>query len=229
MVAGRCAPFFFFALAFAFSPSKVFADADLNPSALWRFKSGVASHNQGNLAAAEAHYTAALRHDPKLVSAAINLAIVYEKWHKDELALKFYNEATRVAPRSFSARYNRGQFLQKRGEFEAARSDYEVALEIRPEEASLYVNLAGMEIKMFEHKLDVALLDAAEKNLRHAEKLKSKSPALYFNRARLFELNNFPARARTAYHEAMRYYAATSSEYQNCQLRAERLSRQLKN
>lgn len=209
--------------------SSLFADADLSVNALRSFKAGVVAHDQGNYAAAETHYAAALRHDPKLVSAAINLAIVYEKWHRDEQAQKYYNEAARVAPHSFAARYNRGQFLQKRGDFEAARSDYEAALEIRSDEASLYVNLAAMEIKLFERKLDIALLDAAEKNLRHAERLKSKSPALYFNRARLFELNNFPARARTAYHEAMRYYPASSSEYHTCQLRAERLSRQLRN
>jgi Tfp pilus assembly protein PilF len=167
-------------------------------------------------------------HDATLVSAAINLAIVYEKMHKDMLARKYYNEAVRVAPRSFAARYNRGQFLQKHGELEAARSDYQVALEIKPDEASLYINLAAMELRLFETKLDIQLMAPAEKNLKQAERLKSKSPALYFNRARLFELYNFPARARTAYREAMRYYPETSVEYQTCQTRVQRLSMQLK-
>jgi tetratricopeptide (TPR) repeat protein len=130
--------------------------------------------------------------------------------------------------RSFAARYNRGQFLQKHGELEAARSDYQVALEIKPDEASLYINLAAMELRLFETKLDIQLMAAAEKNLKQAERLRSKSPALYFNRARLFELYNFPARARTAYREAMRYYPETSVEYQTCQTRVQRLSMQLK-
>ncbi|MFO1470011.1 MAG: hypothetical protein U1F27_03080 [Turneriella sp.] len=57
--------------------------------------------------------------------------------------------------------------------------------------------------------------------------MRSKSPALYFNRARLLELANHPARARTLYEEAMRRYAPQSEEYKTCLLRAERLSRQL--
>lgn len=69
---------------------------------------------------------------------------------------------------------------------------------------------------------------AGKRIFETAERLKSKSPALYFNRARLFELYNFPARARTAYREAMRYYPETSVEYQTCQTRVQRLSMQLK-
>jgi Tfp pilus assembly protein PilF len=196
--------------------------------ALKSFYRGLAAQNHTDLQAAEFHYIEALGHDATLVSAAINLAIVYEKMHKDMLARKYYNEAVRVAPRSFAARYNRGQFLQKHGELEAARSDYQVALEIKPDEASLYINLAAMELRLFETKLDIQLMAAAEKNLKQAERLRSKSPALYFNRARLFELYNFPARARTAYREAMRYYPETSVEYQTCQTRVQRLSMQLK-
>lgn len=196
--------------------------------ALQSFYRALAAQNNADLQAAEMYYVQALQQDATLVSAAINLAIVYEKMHKDALARKYYNEAVRVAPRSFAARYNRGQFLQKHGELEAARSDYQVALEIKPDEASLYINLAAMELRLFETKLDIQLMAAAEKNLKQAERLKSKSPALYFNRARLFELYNFPARARTAYREAMRYYPETSVEYQTCQTRVQRLSMQLK-
>lgn len=196
--------------------------------ALQSFYRALAAQNNADLQAAELYYVQALQQDATLVSAAINLAIVYEKMHKDALARKYYNEAVRVAPRSFAARYNRGQFLQKHGELEAARSDYQVALEIKPDEASLYINLAAMELRLFETKLDIQLMAAAEKNLKQAERLKSKSPALYFNRARLFELYNSPARARTAYREAMRYYPETSVEYQTCQTRVQRLSMQLK-
>ncbi|AFM13912.1 tetratricopeptide repeat protein [Turneriella parva] len=209
-------------------PENTAAKVTVTGSAVSHFEHGLAAHNRADLKAAEFHYARALQLDGTLVSAAINLAIVYEAWHKDELALKFYNEAVRVSPRSFAARYNRGQYLQKQGELAAAREDYRVALEVKPDEASLYINLAAIELKLFETELDVRLITAAEKNLRQAERLKSKSPALYFNRARLFELHNFPARARTAYREAMRYYPETSVEYQTCLNRAERLSRQLK-
>lgn len=209
------------------------------------FKTGVSHHNRFDYVAAAKAYREALSMDSQLVSAAINLAIIHEKWRETEIAQKLYDDAVRVAPRSFAARYNRGQFLQKRGDLSGARADYAVALQVSPSEtsdaarpsmaaatqpppvASLYVNLAAIEIRLFEQTKDVALLASAEQNLRAAERLRSKSPALYFNRARLLELANHPAGARTLYEEAMRRYAPQSEEYKTCLLRAERLSRQL--
>lgn len=191
------------------------------------FKAGVEFHNRSDYAAAAKAYREALRLDAELVSAAINLAIIHEKWRENETAHKLYNDAVRVAPRSFAARYNRGQFLQKRGQLEAALEDYRVALRISPSETSLYVNVAAIEIRLFETKKDVSLLKSAEQNLLSAERLRSKSPALYFNKARLNELMNHPARARTMYEEAMRHYAPQSAEYKTCAMRADRLSRQL--
>lgn len=197
--------------------------------ALQRFRTAVDFHNRGELAQAAESYRAALRLDGGLVSAAVNLAIIHEKWGENAQAEKLYDSAARIAPRSFSARYNRGQFLQKLGRLAEARADYLAALDISPNEASLYVNLAAIEIRLFEMTRDAVLLKEAEKKLNRAEQLKSKSPALYFNRARLLELMNAPARAQTQYREAMRYYAHGSREYQTCIVRTERLSRQLKN
>lgn len=195
--------------------------------AVQRFKSGVDFHNRLDYHSAARAYRAALQLDPQLVSAAINLAIVHEKWRETEKAAKLYDEAVRVAPNSFATRYNRGQFLQKQGNLAGARSDYAVALRISPSETSLYVNLAGIEISLFEKEKDILLLKSAADHLRTAERLRSKSPALYFNRARLEELSNNPARARALYEEAMRRYAPQSAEYKTCSLRAERLSKQL--
>ena len=209
-------------------PLTLWAKTEITSPGLSAFQTGLRHHNTGDLKAAARHYHNALTLDPELVSAAINLGIVYEKWRDDALAEKFYNEAARVAPRSFNARYNRGQFLQKLGRLTEARQDYLVALELSPLEASLHINLAALEIKLFEKDRDVTLLQEAEKKLNTAERLKSKSPALYFNKARLFELKNAPARARKYYEEAMRHYEPQSVEYRTCMLKAERLSRQLR-
>lgn len=217
-----------FLLPLALSAKTEITSPVLTSPGLQAFQTGLKHHNSGDLKTAARHYHTALALDPELVSAAINLAIVYEKWRDDALAEKFYNEAVRVAPRSFHARYNRGQFLQKLGRLAPAREDYLVALELSPLEASLYINLAAIEIKLFEQDRDVNLLKEAEKKLNTAARLKSKSPALYFNRARLFELSNAPARARKFYEEAMRHYEPQSAEYRTCLLRAERLSRQLR-
>lgn len=195
--------------------------------ALAFFQNGLLCHNQRDWTCAETEYGNALRHDPTLVSAAINLAIVYEAQKNLPEALKYYNEAARVAPNSFAARYNRGQFHQKQGALELARTDYAVAVAIK-KDASIFVNLAGIEIKLFDEKKGINFLLAAEYNLREADRLKTKSPAFYFNRARIAERKNFPARARYLYEEAMRHFAPESAEYRTCALRVERLSRSLR-
>ncbi len=192
------------------------------------FRRAVVLHNANDLRAAAQGYRRALELDATLVSAAINLAIIHEKWGENDIAEKLYNSSVRAAPNLFSARYNRGQFLQKQGRLAEARADYEIALEKKPNEASLHINLAAIEIRLFEMTRDVSLLTTAGARLKRAEALRSSSPALYFNRARLAELSNAPGLARTQYREAMRRYPADSQEYRTCLARAERLSRQLR-
>lgn len=184
-------------------------------------------HNKQELHTAAERYRRVLALDPKLVAAAINLAIIHEKWGENVQAEALYNAAVRAAPELFAARYNRGQFLQKQGRLAEARADYLLALEKKPAETSLYINLAAIEIRLFESEHDASLLASAEQKLRKAELLGSKSAALYFNKARLAELANAFGRARSQYHEAMRRYTVGSAEYQACALRVERLSRQL--
>jgi tetratricopeptide (TPR) repeat protein len=192
------------------------------------FRQALRLHNENNLRAAAESYRHALMLDPALVAAAINLAIIHEKWGEYDIAEKLYDSAVRAAPNLFAARYNRGQFLQKQGRLSEARIDYQVALQQRPDEASLHINLAALEIRLFEHTRAMELLAAAELRLKKAELLRSQSPALYFNRARLAELANAYGIARTHYREAMRRYPADSAEYRISALRAERLSRQLR-
>jgi len=192
------------------------------------FRQALRFHNENNLRGAAQAYRRVLELDPSFVSAAINLAIIHEKWGESDTAEKLYDSAVRAAPNLFSARYNRGQFLQKHGRLAEARADYQIALEQKPNEASLHINLAAIEIRLFEMTREIALLAAAEIRLKKAEALRSKSPALYFNRARLAELSNAPGLARTQYREAMRRYPTDSQEYRTCALRAERLSRQLR-
>lgn len=192
------------------------------------FRQGLQRHNESDLRAAAHAYRRALELDPTLVAAAINLAIIHEKWGENQAAEKLYDAAVRASPNLFSARYNRGQFLQKHERLAEARADYEIALELKPQEASLHINLAAIELRLFEMTHDASLLAAAQQRLKTAEALRSSSPALFFNRARLAELANAPGLARSRYREAMRRYPADSREYRTCALRAERLSRQLR-
>ncbi|MBV6494457.1 MAG: hypothetical protein LDLANPLL_02490 [Turneriella sp.] len=195
--------------------------------ALLAFKKGLEYHNQKNYPVAAQFYRKALLLDGALVSAAINLAITYEKLNETNAARQMYNEAVRIAPKSFYALYNRAQFFQKQGELDKAQSDYASAIGLRPEDASLYINLAALEIKLFENTHKISFLNAAENNLKIAAKLKTESAAFYFNKARLLELKNSRALARSYYEEAMRRYTIGSLEYKICASQSIRLGKQL--
>ncbi|HRP68150.1 MAG TPA: hypothetical protein PLY93_01310 [Turneriella sp.] len=200
----------------------------ISPLALFEFDKALTYHNANDYTAAINHYLKAIALDGTLVSAVVNLAIVYEKVYDSQNARYYYNEAVRIAPYSFSTRYNRGQFFQKQGKLKAARADYLVALQSRTDDASLYINLAALTLTIFEKENDATLLKDAEKKLKHAERLESNSPALYFNKARLLELKNSPSLARRYYAEAMRRYPLDSLEYKTSAMQCERLSQRLK-
>ncbi|MCX7632875.1 MAG: tetratricopeptide repeat protein [Turneriella sp.] len=192
------------------------------------FYTALSLHSTGALHEAAAAYRRALANDPRLVAAAINLAIIHEKWGETEPAEQLYTQAARLAPNLFTARYNRGQFLQKHGRLAEARDEYLAALSLKPHDASLYVNLAALEITLFELTHDSRLLKAAAEKLKQAEMLKSQSGALFFNLARLAELQNAYGTARLHYLEAMRRYPNSSSEYRQCRVRAQRLAQLLR-
>ncbi len=216
-------PFLFFILL---SPSNLLFSQARSAEAY--FREGLAADNAQDYDNAAALYTKAIRADGSLISAAINLAIIYGRWQKLDTAQNLYDQVLQIAPHSFEAYYNRARLFLERGDLKLAQKDYLAALELRPEEPSLFVNLAGLEIHLYEKTHSVRYLESAEKKLRKAEGLKYHSPALYFNRARLMEFKNAPARARTLYTEAMRYFDSDSIEYKTCLVRAERLSRQLR-
>jgi tetratricopeptide (TPR) repeat protein len=58
---------------------------------------------------------------------------------KHDNAMLDFNAALRQDPRCADGYYNRGHLQQKRGHFRAARTDYEKAIALRPEE-SMYRN-----------------------------------------------------------------------------------------
>jgi len=203
------------------------AALSFEPKALVAFQKGLHCHNQREYECAIDEYRTALTLDGTLVSAAINLGVVYDELKDTPLALFYYNEAVRVAPHSFSALYNRGQFRQKQGHLELARADYQAALAIK-KDASLFINLAGMEIQLFDENKSQDYLTSADGHLKEAARLKAQSPAYFFNRARIEERRNFPARARYLYEEAMRRFTPDSAEYKTCALRVERLGRALR-
>ena len=77
-------------------------------------------HEEGSLAAAEAHYRSALAVLPESATAAFNLGVVLEDLGKNEPAIEAYRQAVTSDPGFADAHYNLSRLYESRGERSAA-------------------------------------------------------------------------------------------------------------
>ena len=100
---------------------------------------------QGQLDAAIAHYTEALRLRPAYAEAENNLGVALAMQGKTTAALAHLEQALRVKPDYVEAYSNAGNVLQAQGRFAEAVAQYEEALRLQPTNADAHNNL-GMAL-----------------------------------------------------------------------------------
>ncbi|RKY43515.1 MAG: hypothetical protein DRP80_04980 [Candidatus Omnitrophota bacterium] len=83
-----------------------------------------------------------------------NLGRIYERRKDLKKAQEFYQEAVKINPHYFKARYNLATLLAKKGDFLSAEAEYLKLLRIYPEFSGIYNNLGV--IKLREGKLSEA-------------------------------------------------------------------------
>ena len=102
---------------------------------------GVELSRQGKFEAAEAHYTKALRLNPRFAQARNNMGVELARQGKFQAAAAYYTEALRLKPGFIAAHNNLGVALNHQGKFEAAESHFALALRLDPNYAEAYNNL----------------------------------------------------------------------------------------
>jgi len=91
-------------------------------------------HRRGNHSGYEAELTAAIKLNPKDARPYADMAgLDVSEGHLD-LARVHLEEALRLDPKSARAHYHRGQLLQKTGQWEEAKHEFELARELRVRE-----------------------------------------------------------------------------------------------
>ncbi len=117
----------------------------LDLGAVSHLERGVALQQVGRLQDAIAETEEALRLDPTLVQAHVNLIVLYGRIGDQEKAKEHYQAAVRLNPSQFpDAYYNYGVLLVQEDKLDEAEKAFRQALEVRPSYADAHNNLGNL-------------------------------------------------------------------------------------
>ena len=142
-------------------------------------------------------YREALRLQPGLADAHLNLALAVQSQGQPEEALAGYREALRLQPNFAEAHHNLGVALATMGKLEEATASFQAALRLQPQRAEIHESLGHA-------LLERGRLNEAQARLEEALVLKPDLASAHCNLGSLREhLNDFEA-AERLFREALR-------------------------
>jgi Tfp pilus assembly protein PilF len=97
---------------------------------------------QGHLSAALADLTAAINQDPRLTSAYIARATVYQQQGRIQEAARDYQQVVKLEPNDFAANFHLGVLYQQLKQFAQAVVAFRHAVDLRPDDPQANMNLA---------------------------------------------------------------------------------------
>ena len=126
------------------APSETVNADSVEPSvalnAAAEFFKGLTYQNRRIYEKAVAHYTEALKLNPKLVEAFINRGNTYSSRGEHDRAIEDFTKAIELKPDYTEAYYNRGNAYREQGDFDQAIGEYTKAIELKPNYADAYHN-----------------------------------------------------------------------------------------
>jgi Flp pilus assembly protein TadD len=158
--------------------SKVGSDsqADLDPAAMELIRKGAAQHVAGNVDAALASYTSAIRVAPRFGVAYLNRANAYLYKPNFQAAITDANKAIELTVPKMADAYNiRGTAKAALGDYDGALADCNRVLKLEPNNALAYNNRANNKLRKADYR--GALADCNK-----SISLNSKSALPYYNR-----------------------------------------------
>lgn len=105
---------------------------------------------------AESALKAYAQRNPRQSSPYVNLALVYRRTDRDELALAALDQALQINPKQAAAFNLRGVYAREAGDFSAARDAYLAAIAADPQYPNAYLNMAILQ-DMYLHNPNSAL------------------------------------------------------------------------
>jgi len=156
------------------------------------FFQALSAHQQGDLAAAETGYRAAIRGDADFVEARVNLARVLVEKGKLDAAHKQVARALSIQPEYPAAYAARALIALQRSDWIRARGDLERALALDPSLLEARVNLGALLLRQGE-------LAQARAEFERAQETAANDPEVVFNRGLLEDLSGRPGDATYFY------------------------------
>ncbi len=172
------------------------------------FAQGMALHQQGQLAQAQAIYEKVLEIQPKHFNTLHLSGVIATQTKKHSLAVDLIAQAIEINPKIAATYSNRGNALKELKQFDAAVASYDKAIAIKPDYAEAYSNRGNAltELKQF---------DAAVASYDKAVAIKPGLAEAYSNRGNaLKELKQFDA-AMASYDKAIAIKPDYAEAYSN--------------
>jgi tetratricopeptide (TPR) repeat protein len=116
----------------------------LNLGALIQIHSGYELERAGKLQEATEAHERALKIDPTVVQAHVNLISIYGRLNQPVKAEEHYHQAIVLAPEDVEAHYNYGVLMTGVGRYEEAEQAFRKALNINPSHAEAHNNLGAL-------------------------------------------------------------------------------------
>jgi type IV pilus biogenesis/stability protein PilW len=99
------------------------------------YQLGARYYRNGNFELAQERLERALEYDPKMAKARSTLALTFEALNNPRRAVEEYELAVRYAPKDFEVRNTYAVFLCRQRDFDAARKQFDVAVDLPDNDA----------------------------------------------------------------------------------------------
>ena len=126
-----------------------------------KFREGLALHQQGQLAPAQALYEQALQLIPTHFDALYLSGVLAAESNNPEGALAMFDKAIDSAPTHVNAHIDRGMILCKLGRHGPALRNFEKALALAPDNAEAYYGLGSAHMQLEQHETALQYFDTA--------------------------------------------------------------------
>lgn len=128
------------------------------------FQEGLHHWGEDRLIEAEAAFAEAVRLEPEMAEALVNLGLLHDRQGRPDAALAAFDRALAARPGLALAHFNRGNLLAKLGRPDEAMAAYERALAEDPRLVDAWINVGNLLARR--HRLDEAV-EACRTALRH--------------------------------------------------------------
>ena len=182
-----------------------------NPSLLFQFGWFMQKKNLDSLA--EEYYKKCLAISPKYSPALINLGNLYARQGKDFVAKKYFLQAIQYTPDSPEAHYNMGAFYLKKKDYRKAIVSFEKVVFLNPNNKEALLNLAKIHLFFYAKQPEVEQISIAKEYLMTAAKIAPKYAHIYFNLAKISEIEGKKGIALQYYERASALYRPNSKYY----------------